>query len=145
MSKTALSLVAFASLFVMLGFDGAGAETQADGITPIGPGVGIERSTIEFSVPENNSLPWAFVEGSISNPAPDYPVIIQIYDMDGAMPGNDIGAVHFAQTDVNPDGSFEYRFRVLNVDDGSKTNIFEGSYVVKIFKFVHLGEDLSAI
>ncbi len=142
MNKTILSLaVVSASLLMMLG---SGAETRADGITPVGPNVGIERSTIEFSVPEDNSLPWAFVEGSISNPAPDYPVIIQIYDADGTVPGNDVGAVHFAQADVNPDGSFEYRFRVLNVVDGSQIDVFEGSYVVKIFKFVQLDEGLSA-
>ena len=37
-----------------------------------------------------------------------YPVIIQIYDEDGE-------AFHFAQTDVEEDGSYEYKFRVRNV------------------------------
>ena len=39
-----------------------------------------------------------------------YPVIIQIFK------NND--AVHFAQTSVEKDGDYEYRFRVLSSDDG---------------------------
>lgn len=106
--------------------------------TPIGSNMAVERSVISLYVPEDNPLPWAYVEGTVSNPVPDYPVIIQIYDDNGSpVPGNSAGAVHFAQTEVAPDGSYEYRFRVLD----SQTRVFTGDYTVKIFKVVYVGDD----
>jgi len=69
-------------------------------ITPLDGNIGVEKTVLTFSVPDNNDLPWAFVEGKISNPVLDYPVIIQIYDNDDQVVGNNVGAVHFAQTDV---------------------------------------------
>ena len=113
---------------------GAAAGDPADAVTPIGPDMAILKSTVEFSVPEDNPLPWAFVEGTVPNPVPGYPVIIQIY-RGGSAAGE---GVHFAQTPVGPDGSYEYRFRVLNVADGSRTSSFAGDYVAKIFKVVYL-------
>ena len=71
--------------------------------------IGLEKTSLVFHVPEDNAIPWGFVEGKISNPVKDYPVIIQIHDDDDA--------VHFAQTDVNPDGTYEYNFRVLTVEN----------------------------
>ena len=135
-----------ASVILISGyFDTANALTQTSEITPINSHVGIEKSVVEFNVPADNSLPWASVEGTVSNPAPDYPVVLQIYDMDGSIEGNSVGAVHFAQIDVNSDGSFEYKFRVLDKSNNSQTNIFEGNYIVKIFKFVNLDENLNSI
>ena len=81
-------------------------------------------------------MPWGFVEGKIVNPVEDYPVIIQIYDENGE-------AFHFAQTEVDEDGSYEYKFRVKNVNDGEVINIFEGDYFVKIFKVVYLESNSS--
>lgn len=146
MNKTVFSLAfVLASIIAIPGIaDVAVAENQSEEITPIGPNMAIEKSEIEFTVPANNSLPWAFVEGSVSNPVPDYPVIIQIYDNDGTVEGNTVGGVHFAQTEVNSDGSFEYKFRVLDASNDS-ANIFEGDYTVKIFKVVYLDDNLSAI
>ena len=106
--------------------------------------IGIEKTTLTFSVPIDNNLPWAFVEGKIANPVLDYPVIIQIYDNDDQITGNDVGAVHFAQADVSEDGTYEYKFRVKDIDGEKIVNIFEGDYTVKIFKVVYLYSNLSS-
>jgi len=89
----------------------------------------LEQTTVFFHSPEENSLPWAFIEGKITNSVEGYPVIIQIF--------KDSGAVHFAQTNVKQDGSYEYKFRVLNSDNDVTSKIFEGDYLVKIFKVVY--------
>ena len=106
----------------------AAANTE---IIPLNGEIGIEKTTLSLYASPDNTLPWGFVEGKIANHVSAYPVIIQIYDDDG-------DATHFAQTDVEEDGSYEYRFRVKNVDNGEVINIFEGDYVVKIFKVVYL-------
>ncbi len=106
--------------------------------------IGIEKTTLTFSVPNDNNLPWAFVEGKIANPVPDYPIIIQIYDNDDQITGNDVGAVHFAQADVSEDGTYEYKFRVKDITGEKIVNIFEGDYTVKIFKVVYLYSNLSS-
>lgn len=113
-------------------------------VIPIDGNIGIEKTTLTFSVPEDNNLPWAFVEGKITNPVLDYPVIIQIYDNDDQITGNDVGAVHFAQADVSEDGTYEYKFRVKDIDGEKIVNIFEGDYTVKIFKVVYLYSNLSS-
>ncbi len=106
-------------------------EPQTEYI-PLNGIIGIETSSIMFHTPEKNSLPWGFVEGKIANPVAGYPVIIQIFKNDEA--------VHFAQTDVNEDGSYEYKFRVLNVENDQTTKIFDGDYYVTIFKVVYLDQ-----
>jgi len=106
-------------------------ESQTE-IISLGGMIALEKSTIFFHSPEENSLPWAFVEGNIANHVEGYPVIIQIFKE------ND--AVHFAQTNVDNDGDYEYRFRVLNSDNGVTSKIFEGNYSVKIFKVVYLNQ-----
>ena len=112
-------------------------ESQTQ-ITPINNSMGIEKTTLQMYISKDNKLPWGFVEGKISNPVAGYPVIIQIFDNDEIITGNSVGAVHFAQTPVNEDGSYEYRFRVLDSDEGKITKIFDGGYTVKIFKVVYL-------
>jgi hypothetical protein len=97
---------------------------------PLNGMIGIEKTSIMFHTPEENSLPWGFVEGKIANPVAGYPVIIQIF--------KDDQAVHFAQTDVNEDGNYEYKFRVLNVESDQTTKLFDGDYQVTIFKVVYL-------
>ena len=96
---------------------------------PLNGLIGIEKTSLIFHTSENNSLPWAFVEGKIANPVAGYPVIIQIYKNDEA--------VHFAQTEVNENGNYEYKFRVLNIEDGKTDKIFDGDYNVVIFKVVY--------
>lgn len=100
-------------------------------IIPLDGEIGIEKTVILFHASDKNTLPWGFVEGKIVNHVSEYPVIIQIYDEDGE-------AFHFAQTEVEEDGSYEYKFRVRNVNNGEVINIFEGDYFVKIFKVVYL-------
>ena len=117
------------------------ADEQISGTTyiPLDATTAIEKTTIQMNVPEDNTLPWAFVEGKVANPVPNYPVIIQIYDSDDQqVSGNNVGAVHFAQTQLNSDGEYEYKFRVLDSRDNTIVNIFEGDYTVKIFKVVYL-------
>lgn len=114
-------------------------------ITPINNSIGLEKTTIQMHISENNKLPWGFVEGKIANHVAGHPVIIQIFDNDETIPGNGVGAVHFAQTVVNEDGSYEYKFRVLDSDQGKITKIFDGGYTVKIFKVVYLYPNLDVV
>ncbi len=107
-------------------------ETQTQ-ITPLNGLMGLEKSTIFFHTPEENSLPWGFVEGTITNHVEGYPVIIQIF--------KDNHAVHFAQTNVEKNGDYEYKFRVLNSDSENTKKIFDGNYSVKIFKVVYLYQE----
>ena len=99
-------------------------------IMPIDDSLALEKTTLTMNIPSNNKLPFGFVEGKFNNAAVEYPVIIQIYK------GKD--AYHFAQTDVKADGSYEYRFRVLDSNSDRTIKIFEGDYTVKIFKVVNV-------
>ena len=114
-------------------------------ITPINNSIGLEKTIIQMHISENNKLPWGFVEGKIANHVLDHPVIIQIFDNDEIITGNSIGAVHFAQTVVNEDGSYEYKFRILDSSNGKITKIFDGNYTVKIFKVVYIYPNLDVI
>jgi len=107
-------------------------------LTPINDSIGVEKTTLPMYISEDNNLPWGFIEGKISNHVDGYPVIIQIFDIDEIIAGNNVGAIHFAQTPVNEDGSYEYRFRVFDSNNENLTKIFDGNYTVKIFKVVHL-------
>ena len=109
-------------------------ESQTE-IISIDGTIGIEKTTVSLFASSDNILPWGFVEGKILNHVSDYPVIIQIYDSEG-------DAVHFAQTNVEDDGSYEYRFRVLSINDNQVIKIFEGDYSVKIFKVIYLNPAL---
>ena len=90
----------------------------------------LQQKVVSMYIPEDNTLPWGFVEGKVINPAEGYPVIIQIY--------KNGDPVHFAQTDVKKDGSYEYKFRVRDIDGDQVINIFQGDYTVKIFKTVYV-------
>ena len=106
------------------------AQTE---IMPLDATTALEKSTVFFHASSSNTLPWGFVEGKIANHVEGYPVIIQIF--------KDGDAVHFAQTSVNEDGQYQYKFRVLNSDDQDQsTKIFDGDYLVKIFKVVYLDQ-----
>ncbi len=112
--------------------DGHTHEPQTE-IVSLGGAIALEKSTVFFHIPEENSLPWAYVEGKIANHVEGYPVIIKIFK------NND--AVHLAQTNVEKNGDYEYKFRVLNSDNGNTDKIFDGGYTVKIFKVVYLNEE----
>ena len=106
------------------------AETSQITISPINEKVSLEETITTMNVPENNKLPWGTVVGEASDVAERYPVIIQFYK------GED--PIHMAQVDTKGDGSYEYKFRVRNLDlnTGEFVNVFEGEYTVKIYKVI---------
>ena len=99
-------------------------------ITPINDEISLKKTVVPMNIPEDNTFPWGAVRGQASEHVERYPIIIQIYQGDDP--------VHFAQVDVKGDGSFEYKFRVRNVDadTGEAINIFEGPYTVNIFRVI---------
>jgi len=105
-------------------------------VTPINEEISLEKTVTTMEVPKDNKFPWGFVKGVPYEYVERYPVIIQFYS------GED--PVHFAQVDVKGDGSFEYKFRVRNLDSntGEFVNIFEGTYTVKIFRVIPNNNDL---
>ena len=129
-----IGLIAMTSIIAMLGImtvpNTASAEINQVSVTPINEKVSLETTITTLTVPENNTLPWGTVYGAASDVAERYPVIIQFYKGDEA--------VHVAQIDTKGDGSYEYKFRVRNLDHqtGQFTDIFEGQYTVKIFKVI---------
>lgn len=129
-----IGLIAMTSIIAMLGImavpNTASAEINQVSVTPINEKVSLETTITTLTVPENNTLPWGTVFGAASDVAERYPVIIQFYKGDEA--------VHVAQIDTKGDGSYEYKFRVRNLDHqtGQFTDIFEGQYTVKIFKVI---------
>ena len=129
-----ISLLAMTSIIALLSImiipNTAAAVTNEITVTPINEKVSLETTITTLTVPENNTLPWGTVYGSASDVAERYPVIIQFYKGDEA--------VHVAQIDTKGDGSYEYKFRVRNLDTqtGQFTDIFQGEYSVKIFKVI---------
>jgi hypothetical protein len=125
-----IGIASLAMIVVFSAISTSFAENTQTMITPINSSIGLEKTVVPFHAPKENKLPWGFVEGKIANPVEEYPVIIQIYKAGEA--------VHFAQTDVHEDGSYEYKFRVRDVTNDIVTKIFDGDYTVKIFKVVYL-------
>ncbi len=148
---TVFSSTIVAIMLVSIFLNSSFAENQISQteLLPLNDSIGLEKTTLVMNVPENNHLPWGYVEGKISNPVLEYPVIIQIYDIDDYKEfdlanfeeenlANEIGAIHFAQTDVNDDGTYYHQFRVLGYDANGDKNYLEGDYIIKIFKVVYL-------
>jgi hypothetical protein len=125
----ALATILVMTVVVGLNTPTAVAENTTT-ITPINSEISIKKTIVPMNIPEDNTYPWGAVRGQASEYAERYPVIIQIFK------GED--PVHFAQVDVKGDGSFEYKFRVRNIDanTGEATNIFEGEYMVNIFRVI---------
>ena len=130
------NLVLIASIMTIFGImmipGGVSAETSQNSVTisPINEKLSLQETITTMNVPQDNKLPWGIVKGAASDYVERYPVIIQFYK--GEEP------VHVAQVDVKGDGSYEYKFRVKNVDNntGEVINIFEGDYTVKIFRVI---------
>ena len=122
------SIIALLSIMIIP--NTASAVTNEITVIPINEKVSLETTITTLTVPENNTLPWGTVYGSASDVSERYPVIIQFYKGDEA--------VHVAQIDTKGDGSYEYKFRVRNLDHqtGQFVDIFEGQYTVKIFKVI---------
>ena len=134
--NTKMNLLVMASIIAISGImmvpNTAIAETNQNDISvkAINEKFSLETTITTLSVPENNTLPWGTVYGAASDVAERYPVIIQFYKGDEA--------IHIAQIDTKGDGSYEYKFRVRNLDNntGEFTDIFHGEYMVKIFKVI---------
>ena len=123
------SIMAVFGMIMMMPGD-ISAESNQIIVTPINEKISLEKTTTTMSVPQDNKLPWGTVRGEASEYVERYPVIIQFYK------GED--PVHFAQVDVKGDGSYEYKFRVRNMDadTGKFVNVFEGNYTVKIYRVI---------
>ena len=128
--KTTIGL--FAGLFVLVAMIGMSPSFAESNTTVISSndGVQLTKTVIPMHISSDNTLPWGFIEGTVDNHAEGYPVVLQIYQNGEA--------VHFAQTDVNEDGTYEYKFRAKNVDGDNLVNIYEGDYEVKIFKSIQI-------
>ena len=138
-----LSIAGIGVLFSVLFFANpvnSFAESQTT-VVPLDDELLLEQTIMNMNVPKDSELPWAFVEGKINNPAPDHPVIIQFFnEQSGDKP------MHVAQTEVRDNDTYEYKFRVIDVDPatGETIHVFEGDYVVKIFKVVLAADDLDS-
>ena len=122
----------FAGLFVLVAMIGI-SPSFADSNTTVlstNDGIQLTKTVVSMSISPGNTMPWGFVEGTVENHAEGYPVIVQIYQ-DGT-------PVHFAQTNVNEDGTYECKFSVRNIDGESVVNVYDGDYEVKIFKSLQI-------
>ena len=127
----------FAGLFVLVATIGMSPSFADSNTTVLSTNEGIQltKTVVSMSISPDNTLPWAFIEGSVENHAEGHPVIVQIYQNDEP--------VHFAQTDVNEDGTYEYKFRARNLDGNNVVTVYEGNYEVKIFKSIQItGQNL---
>ena len=122
----------FAGLFVLVAMIGMSPSFADSSTTVISTDNGIQltKTVVPMIVSTDNTMPWGFIEGTVDNHAEGYPVIVQIYQNDEP--------IHFAQTDVNEDGTYEYKFRVRNIDGDNVVNVYEGDYEVKIFKSIQI-------
>ena len=104
-------------------------------ITPINEKISLEKTVTSMDIPKDISLSWGAVRGEASDYAERYPVIIQFFKGDEP--------VHIAQVKIKGDGSYEYKFRIRNVDQTTNKiiDIFEGKYTVKIFRVIHNTSD----
>ena len=118
----------FAGLFVLVAMIGMSPSFADSNTTVISTndGVQLTKTVVPMIISSDNTMPWGFIEGTVDNYAEGHPVIVQIYQNDEP--------IHFAQTDVNEDGTYEYKFRARNIDGDNVVNVYEGDYEVKIFK-----------
>lgn len=90
----------------------------------------VKTTIVKFTIPLNNTLPWGTIQGIVENPAPGHPVIIQFFKSLDETP------VHVAQVDVSKNNLFEYKIRLLTIDDGKTTHIYQGDYFIQVTKVV---------
>jgi len=138
LEKKAVLLTLIMSLVVLMYPSQTFAAESQNSITisPINEELSMKKTITSMNVPEDNTLSWGTVRGGASDYVERYPVIIQFY--------KDDAPVHVAQVDVKGDGSYEYKFRVRNIDNntGEVIDIFEGQYTVKIFRVIHNQNDV---
>ena len=134
--KAKSSIFLIASIMTVFGImmipNDTSAETNQNiiTVTTINENLSLQETITTMNIPQDNKLPWGAVRGAATDYVEGFPIIIQIYK------GED--PVHFAQTDVNEDGSYEYKFRIKSLDSntGEFVNVFEGDYTVKIFRVI---------
>ena len=134
--KAKSSIFLIASIMTVFGImmipNDISAETNQNiiTVTPINENLSLQETITTMNIPQDNKLPWGAVKGAATDYVEGFPIIIQIYK------GED--PVHFAQTDVNEDGSYEYKFRIKSLDSntGEFVNVFEGEHTVKIFRVI---------
>jgi len=127
-------ITVFSGLFVLVAMIGmspsfAHEESHTE-ILSTSDGIQLTKTTVSMHISPDNTLPWGFIEGTVANHADGFPVIVQIYQNNEPF--------HFAQTDVNEDGTYEYKFRAKNVNGENTVNIYEGDYEVRIFKSIQI-------
>ncbi|MGI0068764.1 MAG: hypothetical protein ACREAN_00750 [Nitrosopumilaceae archaeon] len=105
----------------------ASQEQVASNLVPESDVV-LQKVVINMNIPDNPNLPFACVWGTVQNPAPGYPVEIEIF--------KDGKPVYVAQVDVQSDGSYQQYFRAIDVEHGQVIHIFQGDYTVDVFKYV---------
>lgn len=135
--KVKTSAIIFAPIvlaFILLYPSNASALTDPSEnitITPINDEISLEKTSSTMHIPTDKSLFWGAVKGKASDYVERYPVIIQFFKGDEP--------VHVAQVKVKGDGSYEYKFKIRNINQntGEITDIFEGKYFVNIFKVIH--------
>lgn len=138
--STKLSILLMISIMTVFGMimipgDISAVSNQIT-VTPINAKVSLEKTITTMRIPENNKLPWGTINGQASDVVERYPIIIQFYQGEYL--------IHIAQVDTKGDGSYEYKFRVRNLDlnTGEFVNIFEGDYTVEIYKVIPNTNDL---
>lgn len=134
-------MFSIAMFFVIAQTSESFAETSIE--THLDDELLLQKTTTILNVPQDNVLPWATVKGTVDNPAQGYPVIIQFFSEES---GDE--PMHVAQVDVKGDDTYEYKFRVrnMNLETGEAINIFEGDYTVKIFKVLNAShEELDSV
>ena len=119
------------SLSLTMFADSANAEPTQTSVIKLDDETSLEKTTLNMNIPETNTLPWGTIKGKVNDPSQGHPVIIQIFKSDESVP------IHVAQVNLKGDHSFEYKFRLLSIDDGEITPFFEGDYNVKIFKVIN--------
>ena len=137
-NSNALSIVSVMTVFGMMMIPGdVTAESNQVIIIPINEKISLEKTTTTMNIPQENKMPWGTVRGEATDYVERFPIIIQFYK------GED--PIHFAQVDVKGNGSYEYKFRVRNLDSstGEFINIFEGEYNVKIYRVIPNANDLA--
>ncbi|WP_246282116.1 hypothetical protein [Nitrosopumilus ureiphilus] len=123
------------SLSVLMFDVSAFAESTQTTVTRLDDEISLEKTILSMNIPETNTLPWGTIKGKVNDPSQGYPVIIQIFKSDEDVP------IHVAQVSLKGDNSFEYKFRLLSIDEGNITHFFEGDYNVKIFKVINTPRD----
>jgi len=135
LKSSIIGISAIVALFVLLYPSNASAIIQTPEetitVTPINEKISLQKTVTVMDVPKDTTLLWGTLRGDPSDYAERYPVIIQFFKGDEP--------AHIAQVKVKGDGSYEYKFKIRNVDQttGQIVDIFEGQYTVKIFRVIH--------